>query len=115
MNKPVELLLGASQTNQPSIELIIGELGTETGGTEIYFDGDRLITRNLAAGVTAVRPLNETTAGKNIAKLEPLGFPGSDRVRVRFMIDQQRCLRLTVYDLLTSQNLLEDMVVAELS
>jgi molecular chaperone DnaK (HSP70) len=115
MNKPVELLLGASQTNQSSIELIIGELGTDTGGTEIYFDGDRLITRNLEAGVAAVRPLNETAAGKNIAKLEPLGFPGSDRIRVRFVVDQQRCLRLTVYDLLTSQNLLEDMVVAELS
>ncbi len=115
MEKSVELMLGASQANQPSIELIIGELGTETGGTEIYFDGDQLITRNLAAGMAAVRPLNETTAGKNIAKLEPLGFPGSDRIRARFMVDQKRCLRLTVYDLLTSQNLLEDMVVAELS
>jgi hypothetical protein len=62
-----------------------------------------------------VRPLNETTAGRDIAKLEPLGFPGSDRIRVRFIVDQKRCLRLTVYDLLTSQNLLEDMVVAELS
>ncbi len=115
MNKPVELMLGASQASQPSIELVIGELGTETGGTEIYFDGDRLITKNLAAGVAAVRPLNETTEGKNIAKLNPPGFPGSDRIRVRFMIDQQRCLRLTIYDLLTGQNLLEDMVVTELS
>ncbi len=115
MNKPVEILLGASQANQPSVELIIGELGTATGSTEIYFDGDRLVTRNLAAGVVAVRLLNEKTEAKNIAKLEPPGFPGSDRIRVRFIVDQQRCLRLTVYDLLTSQNLLEDMVVAELS
>ncbi len=115
MTKPVEILLGASQANQPSVELIIGELGTETGGTEIYFDGDRLITRNLAAGVAAVRLLNETAAAKNIAQLDPPGFPGSDRIRVRFMVDRQRCLRLTVYDLLTSQNLLEDVVVAELS
>jgi molecular chaperone DnaK (HSP70) len=115
MSKPVELMLGASQAYQPSIELIIGELGTETGGTEIYFDGDRLITKNLATGVAAVRPLNETTEGKNIAPLDPPGFPGSDRIRVRFTIDRQRCLRLTVYDLLTSQNLMADMVVAELS
>jgi molecular chaperone DnaK (HSP70) len=114
MNKPVELMLGASQANQPSVELIIGELGTDTGGTEIYFDGDRLITRNLAAGVAAVRPLNESAAAKNIAQLNPPGFPGNDRLRVGFTIDQQRCLRLTVYDLLTSQNLVEDVVVAEL-
>jgi molecular chaperone DnaK (HSP70) len=114
MNKPVELLLGASQANQPSVELIIGELGTETGGTEIYFDGDRLVTRNLAAGVAAVRPLNEAAEAKNIAQLNPPGFPGSDRLRVGFTIDPQRCLRLTVYDLLTSQNLVEDVVVAEL-
>jgi molecular chaperone DnaK (HSP70) len=115
MNKPVELMLGASQANQPSIELIIGELGTATGGTEIYFDGDQLITKHLATGVAAVRPLNDTNAAKNIAQLEPAGFPGSDRIRVRFTVDRQRCLRLTVYDLLTSQNLIEDMMVAELS
>ncbi len=115
MNQPVEIMLGASQANQPSIELIIGELGTATGSTEIYFDGDRLITKNLATGVAVVRPLNDSTAAKNIAQLDPLGFPGSDRIRVRFTVDRQRCLRLTVYDLLTSQNLIEDMVVAELS
>jgi molecular chaperone DnaK (HSP70) len=115
MHQPVEIMLGASQANQPSIELMIGELGTETGGTEIYFDGDRLITRNLTAGVAAVRPLNEANEAQNIAQLNPPGFPGSDRIRVRFTIDQQRCLRLTVYDLLTSQNLGENLVVAELS
>ena len=58
MSESVELVLGASLENQPSIELIIGELGAETGGTEIYFDGDRLITRQLA-GQTSVQPLND--------------------------------------------------------
>ncbi|NEQ86039.1 MAG: Hsp70 family protein, partial [Moorea sp. SIO2I5] len=47
MSNPVELFLGASVDNQPSIELILGELGSETGGTEVYFEGDRLITRQL--------------------------------------------------------------------
>jgi molecular chaperone DnaK (HSP70) len=59
MSDPVELVLGASVDNQPSIELIIGELGTQTGATEVYFDGDRLITRQLGGGQTAVQPLND--------------------------------------------------------
>lgn len=113
--EPVELVLGASLENQPSIELIIGELGAETGGTEVFFDGDRLVTRNLAGGQTAVQPLNDTDAGRTIAKLTPPGSPGSDRVRVQFNIDDRRFLRITVEDLLTNQTLLNNQVVVELS
>jgi len=51
--------LGASVDNQPSIELIIGELGAETGATEVYFEGDRLVTRRLDSGQTQVQPLND--------------------------------------------------------
>jgi molecular chaperone DnaK (HSP70) len=113
MIKPVEIVLGASQENQPSIELLLGELGAASSGTEIYFDGDRLVTRNLTAGTSAVSLLN--VGAENIAKLEPAGFPGRDRIRVEFTVDTKRCLRLTVYDLLTNQYLLSDQVVAELS
>ena len=67
MNKPVELYLGASLENQPSIELIIGELGAETGGTEVYFDGDRLITRRAESSETTVKPLNDSDGARNIA------------------------------------------------
>jgi molecular chaperone DnaK (HSP70) len=113
MSKPVELLLGASQENQPSIELLLGELGSDSSGTEVYFDGDRLITRNLTAGSSAIALLN--AGAENIAPLTPVGFPGSDRIRVEFTVDVDRCLRLTVYDLLTGEYLLFDRVVAELS
>jgi molecular chaperone DnaK (HSP70) len=113
MSKPVELFLGASQENQPSIELLLGELGADSSGTEVYFDGDRLITRNLAAGSNAIALLN--AGAENIAPLTPGGFPGSDRIRVDFAVDVDRCLRLTVYDLLTGEYLLFDQVVAELS
>ncbi len=113
MTKPVELILGASQTNQQTIELLLGELGSDRNNTEIYFDGDRLVTRSLAAGTTAVTMLNQ--GAENIATLDPPGAPGSDRLRVEFQIDHQRCLRLTVYDLLTNRYITEDQVVAELS
>ncbi len=114
MSEPVELVLGASLESQPSIELIIGELGAETGGTEIYFDGDRLITRQIA-GQTSVQPLNDKDGARSIAQLTPPGYPGGDRVKILFRVDEQRFLRITVEDLLTNETLLEDKPVVQLS
>lgn len=114
MTTPVELTLGASVQNQPSIELIIGELGSETSGrTEVYFDGNRLVTRKLDDPEMTVVPLNEEA--KTIANLNPVGNPGRDRVKIQFWVDSQRSLRITVEDLLTQQQLLQEQVVTELS
>jgi molecular chaperone DnaK (HSP70) len=115
MPEPVELVLGASLDNQPSIELIIGELGSETGGTEVYFEGDRLVTRRVGSGKTQVQPLNDTEAARSIAKLTPPGYPGSDRIKVLFWVDQERFLRITVEDLLTIETLLDNKPVVQLS
>ncbi|HEY9695568.1 MAG TPA: Hsp70 family protein [Oculatellaceae cyanobacterium] len=115
MSDAIEIMLGASVENQPSVELIIGELGAETGGTEVYFDGDRLITRNLKSGQTSVQPLNDREGARSIAQLTPPGYPGSDRVKVQFQVDAQRSLRITVEDLLTHQTLLENQLVAQLN
>ncbi|HIK55695.1 MAG TPA: Hsp70 family protein [Synechococcales cyanobacterium M55_K2018_004] len=114
MEKPVELVLGASMENQPSIELVIGELGSETGGTEVYFEGDRLVTRPVGGGTPQVKPLNDSDSARSIASLNPPGFPGSDRIKVLFWVDRERLLRITVEDLLTAQTLLENRVVAQL-
>ncbi|MEG3850572.1 Hsp70 family protein [Microcoleus sp. herbarium19] len=114
MTEPVELVLGASVENQPSIELIIGELGAETGGTEIYFDGDRLIAKQLA-GQTPAQPLNDKDGARSIAQLTPPGYPGSDRIKILFRVDEQRFLRITVEDLLANATLLEDKPVVQLS
>lgn len=112
--EPVELTLGASVENQPRIELIIGELGAETGGTEVYFDGDRLVTRSLDPIETPVQPLNDTEGARTIAKLDPPGNPGRDRVKLRFSVDEQRFLRLSVEDILANQTLLDNQFVAQL-
>jgi molecular chaperone DnaK (HSP70) len=114
METPVELLLGASLENQPSIELILGELGAEADQTEVYFDGDRLVTRRIGANQT-VQPLNDRNNARNIATLEPPGQPGSDRVRVQFRIDDRRFLRITVEDLLALRTLIKDQPVVQLS
>lgn len=115
MDNPIELTLGASVENQPSIELIIGELGAETGATEVYFDGDRLITRSLNTESDSVQPLNDSDGARSVASLNPPGNPGSDRIKLQFRVDKERSLRLSVKDLLTSEMLLEDRIVAELS
>ncbi|MEC4814689.1 MAG: Hsp70 family protein [Scytonema sp. PMC 1069.18] len=115
MTQPVELVLGASVDNQPSIELIMGELGAETGGTEVYFDGDRLITRRINTGQNSVKPLNDKEGARTIATLTPLGYPGSDRIKIFFVVDEQRFLRITVEDLLTNETLMDNQLVAQLS
>ncbi|WP_193196910.1 Hsp70 family protein [Nostoc sp. MG11] len=115
MSQPMELVLGASLENQPSIELIMGELGADTGNTEVYFDGDRLITRRSDNGETTVRPLNDQEGARTIAQLTPTGHPGSDRIKILFQVDEQRFLRITVEDLLTNNTLLENQLVAQLS
>ena len=115
MTNPVELVLGASIENQPSIELIMGELGADAGATEVYFDGDRLVTRRLESDRTNVTPLNDKDGARSIAQLTPLGFPGSDRIKICFQVDEQRFLRITVQDLLTQETLLENQLVAQLS
>ncbi len=115
MPEPVALILGASTENQPSIELVIGELGTETSSTEVYFDGDRLVTRALAGGQTAVKPLNDQGNAKTIAQLMPPGYPGADRIKVLFRVDESRFLRITVEDMLTLRTLINDRPVVQLS
>jgi len=113
MPDPVELVLGASTENQPSIELVIGELGAESSGMEVFFEGDRLVTRSLASGKTQVQPLNDQAS--TIAKLTPPGSPGSDRIKVLFWVDGDRFLKITVEDLFTAETLLENRAVVQLS
>jgi molecular chaperone DnaK (HSP70) len=112
--KPYELVLGASVSSQPSIELVIGEWGTHEG-TEVFFDGTRLVTRRAGGNSPDVRSLNDTEEGRTIAQLEPLGYPGKDRIKVLFRVDEQKTLRITVNDLETKKVLLEDTPVVELS
>jgi len=116
--KPFEVFLGASNESQPSIELILGELGDAAPSrTEVYFEGDQLVMRQAGAETAAppAMPLNDREGARTIAKLTPLGFPGGDRIRVLFSIDAARFLRMTVEDLLTTETLLQDQVVVQLS
>ncbi|MGF1536282.1 MAG: Hsp70 family protein [Elainellaceae cyanobacterium] len=112
MDEPIELVLGASVENQPGIELVLGEMGAAPAATEVYFDGDRLVTRSAGGGQAPVRPLIDT--GQPLASLDPPGSPGSDRVRFEFYVDESRFLRVTAEDLLTNRLLLDQQVLVKL-
>ncbi len=117
--EPIELFLGASSEKQPSIELVLGELGeVQATSTEVYFEGDQLVTRQAgdrAGGQPQVQALNDREGARTIATLTPPGVPGSDRIRICFSIDGDRFLRMTVDDLLTSETLMNNQVVVQLS
>lgn len=114
--EPIELFLGASSEKQPSIELVLGELGEVQTITEVYFEGDQLVTRQASAeGSLPVKALNDREGARTIATLSPPGFPGSDRIRILLSIDSQRFLRMTVEDLLTTETLMNEQVVVQLS
>lgn len=115
MTEPLALTLGASVDNQPNIELILGELGTETNKIEVYFDGDRLVTRQLSRENGAIQPLNDREGARTLAQLDPPGHPGSDRIKLLFRVDDQRFLRVTVEDLLVNRVLLNDQIIVQLN
>ncbi|NJK72237.1 MAG: hypothetical protein HC926_02390 [Synechococcaceae cyanobacterium SM2_3_60] len=109
--QPVELVLGASLPNQPSVELLIGELGNAASGVAVYFDNGQLVTRQQGEA-TEVQALNEQQP--TLARLDPLGQPGQDRLRLRFQIDTQRRLCVSIEDLLTGRALLCEQPVISL-
>ncbi|WP_338429676.1 Hsp70 family protein [Synechococcus elongatus] len=114
MAEPVELVLGASVAQQPSVELVLGELSQDRGTTEVFFDGDRLITRQIGPDRTAAKALNDSETARTLAQLNPPGDPGVDRLRLLFWVDRDRFLRVTIEDLLTLETLVENQVVIQL-
>jgi molecular chaperone DnaK (HSP70) len=117
--RPVELLLRATQPNQPEIALTIGELESRPiGAAEISFDGDRIVMQFGQKAKDTFQPLQEDANGEGIpqaiALLDPLGRPDCDRLKVLFSISDKRELLVTAIDLLTQRQLLTDYPVAKL-
>ena len=116
--EPVELVLGASIENQPSIELVIGELGEADEAVEIYFSNGQLMTRqrvqNGRTPAKTVQALNDRPEQQTIAQLQPAGQPGNDRLLLQFQVDDKRRLCVTVEDLLTNETLQENQPIIEL-
>jgi molecular chaperone DnaK (HSP70) len=117
--RPVELILRATQPNQSEIALTIGELESRPiGAAEVSFDGDRIVMQFGQKAKDTFQPLQVDANGEGspqaIAKLDPLGQPDCDRLKVLFSISVKRELLVTAIDLLTQRQLLTDYPVAKL-
>ncbi|PZU91513.1 MAG: Hsp70 family protein [Pseudanabaena sp.] len=117
--RPIEMLLRASQPNQAEIELTIGELESRANGAaEVIFEGDRLVMQFDQQAKETFEPLKVSADGEGIpqaiAKLNPLGQPDEDRLKVLFQVSQNRELLITAIDLFTNQEILKNHPVAKL-
>jgi molecular chaperone DnaK (HSP70) len=113
---PVEILLGASHDQQSEVEFVIGEIDTDSVSMiEVkYENGQAVFVAQANSSGQQIIPLNEIEAGNFLAKLDPTGNPGDDRLKAEFSVDDRRQLRLTVTDLKTDKELLHDVVVVTL-
>jgi molecular chaperone DnaK (HSP70) len=113
--QPVELTLTASRDGQGAIELVIGEIEEgASGASEVMFGERAVLLVEGGAESCRVVALNDAEGARTVARLDPPGRAGMDRVRVLFDVDANRTLRVTVVDLETGRTLLYDAPVVEL-
>lgn len=117
------LILQAAIAGQAEIWLDIGEVADIAQAEVSYDQLGRMISSQLVKKsdfrslAPTGRPDQEKYQKKYqvcIAKLEPLGQVGSDRISVNFAIDDRRILIATVSDLLTEKILINQQAIAKL-
>ncbi|MEB3150867.1 MAG: Hsp70 family protein, partial [Sphaerospermopsis sp.] len=96
------LTLQTANNGQTEIRLDIGELGDMTQ-TEIAFDALGRMTSSTLQHQESYRSLDTQHQQVCVAKLNPPGAAGFDRISVLFEVDSRRILLATVKDLLTAE------------
>lgn len=116
IERPIDVVLGAAHNDQQEIELIIGEIDTDSVAlVEVkYEDGQAVFVAQTGSTEQKIIPLNEVDAVKYLVKLLPTGTPNQDRIRATFTVDERRRLRVSVIDLQTEKLLLNDVAVVTL-
>ncbi|MDB9448204.1 Hsp70 family protein [Anabaena sp. CS-542/02] len=100
------LNLQVANNGQAEVHLDIGELGDMTQ-TEIAFDASGRMTSSILQHQETYRSLDSQHQKVCVAKLNPPGEAGFDRISVLFYVDSHRTLLATVKDLLTGQILVD--------
>ncbi|NEO86957.1 MAG: Hsp70 family protein [Spirulina sp. SIO3F2] len=111
--RPESLTLQAAQDGQDEVRLNIGEIA-DSQQTEVSYDAlGRLTSQQRLSNNTfhALQPHNNEIC---IARLNPHGIAGRDRLQLDFEVDAQRMLRATVKDLLTQTVLVDRGAIARL-
>lgn len=112
--KPVSLTLGVSNVNQAEVELVIGQISTDS-----QISGNAHLGEGEQASITKAGPKTNQIALLNVGNplrvhLDPPGTPGKARLHVEFKIDTMRRLLVTILDLKTRKRLLVDAIVSKL-
>ena len=103
---PLELTLAASQNNQSSIELVLGEPRSQSLQEIIFINGLPRLSQE--SETSDNDPMPEPWSGDTpVISLSPLGQPAEDVVRLRFWIDGVGKLMCNGEDLRTGQQLEE--------
>jgi molecular chaperone DnaK (HSP70) len=113
---PIDIVLGAAHKNQKEVEFVIGEIDTDSiSMLEVkYEDGQAVFVAQAGESGEQIIPLNEGDVLKALAKLDPPGAPGENRLKASFMIDDKRQLRITVTDIKTNNVLVKDVALVSL-
>ncbi|OYQ63764.1 molecular chaperone DnaK [Pseudanabaena sp. SR411] len=112
------LILQAAIAGQTEIWLDIGEVA-DISQAEVTYDNSGRMTSSQLLKQSDFRSLAANSKKSDIdqvciARLEPLGQLGSDRITVNFEIDDRRVLIATVRDLLTDKVLIDQQAIAKL-
>lgn len=115
-SEPVEIILGAAHAGQQAVEFLVGEIAMdEVSSVQVKYEaGQPVFVAQASPAGQSVVPINMTRAGDLRAHLSPPGQLGEERLAARFIIDENRQLRLTVEDLHSRQVLLQDVALARL-
>lgn len=107
-HKPIEVYLGAAHANQHALELVVGELSSDTVSlVELRMEnGQAAFVAAPHAGGARIEALNE--GDDACVFFDPPAEPDQDRIIAAFNIDTQRRMLVTVTDLLTNQTLLDN-------
>ncbi|MGM3305708.1 Hsp70 family protein [Anabaena sp. WFMT] len=108
------LNLQVANNGQSEIRLDIGELGDMTQ-TEIAFDASGRMTCSTLQHQEFFRSLDNQYQQVCVARLNPPGEVGVDRISVLFEVDSRRTLLATVKDLLTGEVLVNRVAIYKLN
>ncbi len=106
------LILQVANDGQTEIRLDVGEVAQVAQAEVVYDELGRMSSRQLTRQ-TDFRSLGAEPAC--LARLQPPGRAGEDRLKVEFAVDASRRLLATIFDLQTQQLLVEAQPVATLS
>ncbi|MBD2627671.1 Hsp70 family protein [Trichormus variabilis] len=108
------LNLQVANNGQSEIRLDIGELGDMTQ-TEIAFDASGRMTSSTLQHQESFRSLDNQNQQVCVARLNPPGEVGVDRISVFFEVDFRRTLLATVKDLLTGEVLVNRVAIYKIN